>query len=580
MQRLQGIAVSPGVAIGEAIIFGNEGFRISRRFLPREAVASELARLDQAIAAAAKEIDLNRQRVAEQLGDDYAAIFSAHLQMLQDRKLREELEQMIRDRHYSPEYSVSRALRRYAKVFLSLEGDTMAERANDVFDIEKRLLRHLLGERREGLGELTGEVLILAHNLTPSETANLNPNFVKGFVTETGGPGSHTAIVAEALDIPAVVGTGPFLTEVSGGETLIIDGDNGLVILQPDEETLARYRHEVDEHKQLAAKLETLRDLPSDTLDGQHVTMFGNIEFPAEVKPCLDRGAEGIGLYRTEFLYLTRDVQPSESDHLAAYREVIEALDGRPVVMRTLDLGADKIPNFPMPDDERNPFLGLRSTRLALKHVDMFRIQLRAMLRATTAGPIKIMFPLITNLLELRRAKMVLSDAMEDLEEEGIPFSRDIDIGMMVEVPSAVVMMDHFVQEVDFFSIGTNDLIQYALAVDRSNKDVASLYTGSDPSILRLIKMAIDTAAQHDKPISMCGQMCGNPIYTMVLLGLGLRTFSVVPAAIPEIKRVCRSVTIPQCEEFAARVMSLESARDVKTALREELIKILPDQLI
>ncbi|WP_425396593.1 phosphoenolpyruvate--protein phosphotransferase [Aeoliella sp.] len=578
MQRLQGIAVSPGVAIGEAVIFGNEGFRISRRFLPREAVGAELQRLDQAIAAAAKEIDLNRQRVAEQLGDDYAAIFSAHLQMLQDRKLREELDQMIRDRHYSPEYSVSRALRRYAKVFLSLEGDTMAERANDVFDIEKRLLRHLLGQRREGLGELTGEVLILANNLTPSETANLNPEFVKGFVTETGGPGSHTAIVAEALDIPAVVGTGPFLTEVSGGETLIIDGDNGLVILQPDEETLARYRHEVDEHKQHNAKLESLRDLPSDTLDGQHITMLGNIEFPGEVRQCQERGAEGIGLYRTEFLYLTRDVQPNEADHLAAYREVIEALNGQPVVMRTLDLGADKIPNFPLPDDERNPFLGLRSIRLALKHVDMFRIQLRAMLRASTAGPMKIMFPLVTNLLELRRAKMVLSDAMEDLEEEGIPFSRDIDIGMMVEVPSAVVMMDHFVEEVDFFSIGTNDLIQYALAVDRSNKDVASLYTGSDPSILRLVKMAIDTAAQHNKPISMCGQMCGNPIYTMVLLGLGLRTFSVVPAAIPEVKRVCRSVTIPQCEEFAARVMSLESARDVKTALREELIKILPDQ--
>ncbi len=578
MQRLQGIAVSPGVAIGEAVIFGNEGFRISRRFLSRNAVNDEIRRLDEAIAAAAKEIDVNRQRVAEQLGDEYAAIFSAHLQMLQDPKLRDELDQMIRDRHYSPEYSVSRALRRYAKVFLSLEGDTMAERANDVFDIEKRLLRHLLGQRREGLGELTSEVLILAHNLTPSETANLNPEFVKGFVTEIGGPGSHTAIVAEALDIPAVVGTGPFLTEVSGGETVIIDGDHGLVILQPDEETVARYRHEVAEQRDLAAKLETLRDLPAVTLDGEHVTMLGNIEFPGEVKHCRERGADGIGLYRTEFLFLTHEVQPSEEEHLAAYREVIEAVDGQPVVMRTLDLGADKIPNFPMPDDERNPFLGLRSIRLALKHVDMFRIQLRAMLRAGLGGNMKIMFPLITNLIELRRAKMVLSDAMEDLEEDGFEFNRDIEVGMMVEVPSAVLMMDHFVEEVDFFSIGTNDLIQYTLAVDRSNKDVASLYTGSDPAILRLIQMAIDTAGQHNKPISMCGQMCGNPIYTMVLLGLGLRTFSAVPAAIPEIKRVCRSVSISQCQELAARILSLESARDVRTALREELIKVLPDQ--
>ena len=305
MQRLQGIAVSPGVAIAEAAVFGNEGFRISRRFLSRDSVTTELNRLDQAIAAAAKELETNRQRVADQLGDDYAAIFSAHLQMLLDPKLHGELEQMIRDRHYSPEYAVSRAMRRYAKVFLSLEGDTMAERANDIFDIEKRLLRHLLGERREGPSQLTSDVLILAHNLTPSETANLNTEFVKGFVTETGGPGSHTAIVAEALNIPAVVGVGPFLTEVSGGETVIVDGDLGLVILQPDEETIARYRHEVDEQLNLAAKLETFRDLPCDTLDGQHITLLGNLEIPSEVKQCLDRGAEGIGLYRTEFLYLT-----------------------------------------------------------------------------------------------------------------------------------------------------------------------------------------------------------------------------------------------------------------------------------
>ncbi|MGI9455489.1 MAG: phosphoenolpyruvate--protein phosphotransferase, partial [Aeoliella sp.] len=414
--------------------------------------------------------------------------------------------------------------------------------------------------------------------LTPSETANLNPEFVRGFVTETGGPGSHTAIVAEALDIPAIVGTGSFLTEVSGGETVIIDGDHGLVILQPDEETLARYRHEVDEHRQLAAKLETLRDLPADTLDGQHVTMLGNIEFPSEAKQCQERGTEGIGLYRTEFLYLTREVQPNEEDHVLAYTEVVETMRGHPVVMRTLDLGADKIPNFQVSEDEHNPFLGLRSIRLALRHVGMFRTQLRAMLRVSAGGNLRIMFPLVTNLIELRRAKMVLSDAMEDLEEEGVDFDRDVQVGMMVEVPSAVLMLDRFVDEVDFFSIGTNDLIQYALAVDRSNKDVASLYTASDPAVLRLIQMALTTAKICEKPISMCGQMCGDPQYTMLLLGLGLRAFSVAPAAIPEIKRVCRSVSIPQCIEFANRVMTLDSSRDVKTALREELIRLLPDQ--
>ncbi len=578
MQRLQGIAVSPGVAIGEAVVFDHEGFRIPRRFLPREVVDEEIARLDLAIENAAAEIEENRQRVAEQLGKEYAAIFAAHLAMLRDRRLRSELEQMIRERHYSPEYSVSRALRRYAKVFESLQGSSMPARATDIFDIEKRLLKQLLGQRREELSQISSESLMLAHDLTPSETANLNPEFVRGFATEIGGPGSHTAIVAEGMGIPAVVGIGAFLNEVSGGETIIIDGDQGLVILQPDEETLARYRHEVVQHRTLAAKLETLRDLPAETLDGVRVQLAANIEFPSEVRQVIDRGCDGIGLYRTEFLYLTREVQPNEAEHFAAYSQVADALGEMPVVMRTVDLGADKIPNFPMPEDERNPFLGLRSIRLALKHVDMFRIQLRAMLRASIRGNTSIMFPLVSNILELRRAKMVLSDAMEDLEEEGIDFDRNIKVGIMVEVPAAVVVMDTFVDEVDFFSIGTNDLIQYTLAVDRSNKDVANLYTASDPAVLRLVQMAIRTATIHDKPIGLCGQMSGNPIYTMLLLGLGLRRMSATTTAVPEIKRVIRSVTMAQCEKVAETAMRLESARDVRTYLRDELLNILPDQ--
>jgi phosphotransferase system enzyme I (PtsI) len=577
MERLQGIAVSPGVAIGEALVMDNEGFRIPRRFLPRDAVEDEMERLDRAIQSAAAEIERNRDRVAEQLGDQYAAIFSAHLQMLNDRRLRSELEEMIRQRHYSPEYSVSRALRRYAKVFQSLEGNYLPERANDIFDIEERLLRNLLGRRREELAHLNSEVLILAHNMTPSETANLNPKFVRGFVTEIGGPGSHTAIVAEALGIPAVVGLGPFLTDVSGGETVIIDGDQGLVILHPDEETLAHYRYEVVQHRSLAAKLETLRDLPAETTDGVRIQLLGNIEFLYELEQCKQRGGDGIGLYRTEFLFLAGDEEPTEDEQYAAYSSVAESMKPQPVVMRTIDLGADKLASMPFPEDERNPCLGLRSTRLALRHIGLFRTQLRAILRATSSGNIQVMFPLVSTLLELRQAKMALADAMEDLEEDGIEFQRNIRVGMMVEVPSAVMMMDRFVHEVDFFSIGTNDLIQYALAVDRNNKDVANLYTGSDPAIIRLIDMAVSTANQHEVPISMCGQMCGNPIYTMLLLGLGLRSLSVTPAVIPEIKQVCRSVSITDCNRVTERAMQLESARDVRTYLKEELSKILPE---
>jgi phosphotransferase system enzyme I (PtsI) len=576
MERLQGIAVSPGVAIGEVLVMDNEGFRIPRRFLPRDAVEDELERLNKAIADATSEIERHRDKVAEQLGKEYAAIFSAHIQMLGDRGLRSKLEEMIRQRHYSPEYSVSRALRHYAKVFQSLEGN-YPERANDIFDIEKRLLRHLFGKRREELGHIQSEVLVLAHNLTPSETSNLNPKYVRGFVTEVGGPGSHTAIVAEALGIPAVVGTGPFLTDVSGGETAIIDGYQGLVILHPDEETLARYRHEVVQYRSHAAKLEKLRDLPAETADGVRVQLLGNIEFPYEVEQCQKRGADGIGLYRTEFLFLAGDQEPTEEQQAAAYLAVAQAMNGQPVVMRTIDLGADKLPSVPFPEDEQNPFLGLRSIRLALKNPALFRTQLRAILRASVVGNISVMFPLVSTLLELKHAKMVLREAREDLEEEGADFDRNIKIGMMVEVPSAVMMMDRFVEEVDFFSIGTNDLIQYVLAVDRSNKDVANLYTASDPSILRMINMAVGTALEHEVPISMCGQMCGSPLYTMLLLGMGLRSLSVTPAAIPEIKQVCRRVTLTDCKRVSDRALQLESARDVKTYLKEELSKALPE---
>ncbi len=576
MERLQGIAVSPGVAIGEVLVMDTEGFRIPRRFLPRDAVEDELERLNRAIAAATAEIELHREKVEKQLGKEYAAIFSAHMQMLNDRGLRAKLEEMIRQRHYSPEYSVSRALRHYAKVIQSLDG-VMQERATDIFDIEKRLLRHLFGKRREELAHIHSEVLVLAHNLTPSETSNLNPKYVKGFVTEIGGPGSHTAIVAEALGIPAVVGTGPFLTDVSGGETAIIDGYQGLVILHPDEETLARYRHEVVQYRSHAAKLEKLRDLPAETADGVRIQLLGNIEFPYEVEQCQKRGADGIGLYRTEFLFMSRDEEPTEEEQTTAYSAVANALRGQPVVMRTIDLGADKLPSVPFPEDESNPFLGLRSIRLALKHPALFKTQLRAILRASVSGNISIMFPLVSTLLELKHAKMVLREAIEDLEEEGVQFDRDMKVGMMVEVPSVVMMMDHFVEEVDFFSIGTNDLIQYVLAVDRSNKDVAGLYTASDPSVLRMINIAVREARANEVPISMCGQMCGNPMYTMLLLGMGLRSMSVTPAAIPEIKQVCRRVTIPTCERIAERALKMESARDVRAFLKEELTKALPD---
>ena len=577
MQTLQGIAVSPGVAIGEALVIDNEGFRIPQRFVARDAVQAEIRRLTDAIAGADKEIAANRDTVTEQLGKHYGAIFGAHLKMLHDSRLRREIESMIRQKHYSPEYAVSRTMRRYAKVFQSLDNAFMKERSQDIFDIEKRLLKHLLQDRREDVSQLSSPVVLLAHNLTPSETANLNRKYALGFVTEAGGPGSHTAIVAEAMRLPAVVATGPFLTDVSGGDLVIIDGNLGRVILQPDEETVAKYRYEAEEHRSVEARLKSFATKAAETSDGERIQLSGNIEFPYEVEQCQAGGADGIGLYRTEFLYLNAKKEPTEATHYKAYRKVLIAMSDKPVCVRTLDLGADKLVDDANPGDEKNPVLGLRSIRLTLRNVPLFRTQLRAILRASALGKVQIMFPLITTLKELRQAKMLLTDVMEDLEDSKIDFDRNIKVGIMVEVPATALMLERFLDEVDFVSIGTNDLIQYTLAVDRSNKDVASMYTASEPAVLRLIRMSIQAADRVNKPVNVCGQMSGNILYTMLLLGFGLRRFSVPPASILEIKKVISSVNIKQCQRLARRAMSMEHSQEIRNYLKEELRKQVPE---
>ncbi|MBU6222495.1 MAG: phosphoenolpyruvate--protein phosphotransferase [Planctomycetes bacterium] len=576
MLKLQGIAVSPGVTIGEALVLDSEGFRIPRRFVERSAVDTELERLKNAVAETAREIERNRDAIRAELGEQYAAIFDAHLAMLHDDRLQGELTSAVRDRNWWPEYAVSRTLRRYAKVFQSLDNH-IAQRAHDIYDIEKSLLRNLLGQRRETLAAISQPVIVLAHNLTPSETANLDRQFVKGFATELGGPGSHTAIVAEGLEIPAVVGLGPFLADVSGGEPVILDGHQGVVILQPDEETIARYKLELEAARTAAAQLDTLRDVPAETTDGVRIQLTGNIEFPSEAEQCLSRGCDGIGLYRTEFLYLTSRQEPTEEDHFAAYSAVVRSMQGKPVVIRTLDLGADKMLTERTPEEERNPCLGLRSIRLSLRQLPMFRTQLRAILRASALGDVRVLFPLVSTLVELRQARLVLADVMEDLAEHGIAFNPKMPVGMMVETPAAVMMLDAFIKEVDFVSIGTNDLIQYTLAVDRGNKEVADLYNACDPAVLRLLSRSLDVAREAGVPANVCGQMSGSVMYTQLLLGLGLRQLSVPASAIPEVKQACRSVSVADCREIAARALQMDSAREVKAFLRDQMRRRLSE---
>ena len=558
MQKLQGIAVSPGVAIGEALVMDNEGFRIPRRFVSRDAVEDELERLDAAMRRRRRrDRPQSRRRRPRARRRSTRAIFDAHLQMLRDPRLRSEVEAMIRDQHYSPEYAVSRTLRRYAKVFQE-RAEQLLRRAGH------RHLRHREAAAAQPAGPAPRGAVARSLRRSscwrttsrPAKRPTSTASFVRGFVTEIGGPGSHTAIVAEGMEIPAVVGIGPFLTDVSGGDLVIIDGDHGLVILQPDEETIARYRHEAEQQKIGGrAARRAARPAGRDRRRRAHRAAWATSSSPTKSTTASSAAATASACIAPSSCTWRSSTSRPKKTHYDAYARVVQAMGDRPVVIRTLDLGADKLADLRQPEDERNPFLGLRSIRLSLRNLPLFRTQLRAILRASALGNVRVMFPLISTLLELRQAKMVLADVMEDLEEHGIAFNRKLPIGMMVEVPAAVMMIDHFVEEVDFFSIGTNDLIQYTLAVDRTNKDVAALYNSCDPAVLRLIEMSLRAAAAGRVSVNVCGQMSSSIRYTQLLLGMGLRTFSVTPSAIPEIKRVCRLLRIDQCQAIAQRAL-------------------------
>ncbi|HMF11820.1 MAG TPA: phosphoenolpyruvate--protein phosphotransferase [Gemmataceae bacterium] len=579
MEIKRGIPVSPGVAIGPALVLDTEWFRIPKRSVDAKRLGEEVQRLREALADAAREARANEQAVTDKLGRQYGAIFGAHALLIEDPTLCREVETLVRDQGYAAEYAVSRVMRRHAKTLESLNSGILAARAADLFDIEKRILRRLLGQRREQLQHLSESVIVLAHDLSPSETAALDPHMVHAFATEAGGRASHTAIMAGALEIPAVVGLGKFVTDVSGGDMVIVDGNRGVLILNPDDETLERYENTRRGFVTFESRLGELRDLPGVTRDGARVMLLGNIEFPEEAAHCLQRGADGVGLYRTEFLYLGRHSDPTESEHLDACLTVMRTLGAnRPVVIRTLDVGADKFAtsNEP-PAEERNPFLGLRSVRLCLRNLTLFKTQMRAILRASAFGDVRIMFPMVSTLMELRQCKMILAEVKEDLEEEGIAFNPKLPVGTMIEVPSAAILAEQLAREVNFFSIGTNDLTQYTLAADRTNETVATLYNPGDPAVLRLIKLVVDAASKQRIDVNVCGEMSGEPIYTMLLLGMGLRQLSVTPHNIPEIKKIIRSVSLEEAARVAEEALRIESGRDVNNFLREQTRRILPE---
>jgi len=589
MEIKRGIAVSPGVAIGPALVVDTEGYRIPQRFIDRGQRGDERARLRAALAAAAKEAQARQDTINQKLGKQYGAIFAAHALLIEDPELIREYDALI-DKNHTAEYAVSQVIRRHAKALESLVSAQFSTRSADLFDIEKAILRQLLGSKSEELKHLKEPVIVLAHDLTPSETAALDPKLVYAFATESGGRASHTAIMAGMLEIPAVVGLGRFLTDLSGADEVIVDGNRGVLIIDPDEETREHYIETQQTIGTFLRELGELRDLPAETKDGVRVQLMGNIEFPQEVQHCQDRGADGVGLYRTEFLYLNKTADPDEGEHVDAYMAVLRSLGSKPVVIRTLDLGADKFANrVEKHNEERNPSLGLRSIRLCLRSLALFKTQLRAILRASAYGDVRIMFPMISTLMELRQCKLILAEVKEDLEEENIAFNRKLPVGTMIEVPSAALMARELAREVDFFSIGTNDLIQYTLAADRTNETVANLYTAGDPAVLRLIAQVVAAAQAQASPgdngagpqrtveVSVCGEMSGDPIYTLLLLGLGLRQLSVAPQNIPEIKKVIRTATLTEAKDVAAAALKLDTARDVNNYLRDRTRRILPE---
>ncbi len=577
MEMLKGIPVSPGIVIGRVFVLDDERQRIPRRAIAAEAARAEQKRLDEALERSREELAGVRAQAEVQMGTEAAKIFHFHQGMLSDKAVVGPMREMIVRDLVTAEFAVYRTFSDHAARFRTMKDSAFTTKANDLEDLSQRVLKQLIGEHTSRLVELHHEAVVIARDLTPSQTAGFDREKVIAFATDLGGRTSHTSIVARALGIPAVVGCGDLSKLAEDGRQVIIDGDRGLVILDPDAGQLADYAALIEQRDTFKLSLDELANLPAITRDGVPIELLGNIEFPQEIPMVQACGGAGVGLYRTEFLYLTSETEPTEEDHFKAYSECVKLSAGRPLTIRTMDLGADKYTQRQQESPERNPFLGLRSIRYCLKNQPMFKTQLRALLRASALGPIKIMFPLVMSTTEFRQAKWVLNEVMEDLSEEGIPYDPKIPVGMMVEVPSAAIMADAFAREADFFSIGTNDLVQYTLAVDRTNERVAHLFNPAHPAVVKLIKDVARVARRRDLPLSCCGESAGDLDYAMLLIGLGLRTLSANAAAIPQLKRLVRSVTVEQCERIARRVLSFDSDISVSAFLRDQARKILPE---
>jgi phosphotransferase system enzyme I (PtsI) len=577
MQTKTGIPASPGIAIARAIILDSEEYAIPQRHIDLETVPAEIDRIERAFDEAVRELaELETQQ--RELGKiEIRDLFAVHRHFLQDRILRDKVIDLIGAESLTAECAVDRVLDEVHQHFLKTQNRYISERAADITDIRKRLLKHLVDYKQASLEALDQEVIVVAKDLRPTQTALFDPRFVKGITCDAGGKTSHASIVARAMGIPAVMALEDLTGTVRRGTEIIVDGNTGVVIIDPSPEMVSEFRAAAESIATLRQSLEAIRREPAITLDQIPITLLANIEFPEEMDHVVQSGADGVGLFRTEFLYLQSGVEPSEQVQYEAYSRVIQAMQGRPVTIRTMDLGADKFTQSHRFTPESNPFLGLRSIRFSLKHKDMFVAQLRAIVRASVLGPVKIMFPMITTLKELTLAHEVLASVQSDLTTEGVPFAPDISVGIMIETPSAALMSHRLAGHADFFSIGTNDLTQYTLAVDRGNAQVAGLFSAAEPAVLKLIKATVDGAQTAGIEVSLCGEMAAEPKYTMLLIGLGFRTLSLTPHMIPDVKKIIRSVALSECEQLAAEALEADSAEQVLESLMEKTRPILPE---
>ncbi|MGG2089526.1 phosphoenolpyruvate--protein phosphotransferase [Priestia aryabhattai] len=560
-KEIQGIAASSGIAIAKAFRLENPELTVEKKSVTE--VEAEVARLEAALEKSKSELETIREHARKELGDDKAEIFEAHLLVLSDPELINPIKDKITNENVNAEHALDEVAAMFINMFESMDNEYMKERAADIRDVTKRVLAHLLGVNVSNPSLISEEVVIIAEDLTPSDTAQLNRKFVKGFTTDIGGRTSHSAIMARSMEIPAVVGTKTVMEDIQNGVLVIVDGLDGEVIVDPSEETVKAYEKKAAEYAEQKAEWAKLVNEKTVSADDHHVELAANIGTPEDVKGVLENGGEGVGLYRTEFLYMGREELPTEEEQFTSYKTVLERMEGKPVVVRTLDIGGDKeLPYLNLPK-EMNPFLGFRAIRLCLEMQDMFRTQLRALLRASVYGNLKIMFPMIATVDEFRQAKAILLEEKAKLQQEGIQVSEDIEVGMMVEIPSSAVIADLFAKEVDFFSIGTNDLIQYTLAADRMNERVSYLYQPYNPAILRLVNMVIKAAHKEGKWVGMCGEMAGDEIAIPILLGLGLDEFSMSATSILKARSQIRQLSKADIEPHLDTILSMSSTEEV-----------------